>query len=222
MNNDKYKHPKTFHFEFSLSVQSDDKIHKDLSNFTGKRIIVSEKMDGECTSMYPNYYHARSIDSAHNFTRDWCKKLQSYLSKDIPEGWRFVGENVAYYHSINYQDLISYFYLFNIWNEKNFCLSHDETIEFANILDLATPAVFYDGIFDIDALKEIAKNLDTNKHEGFVVRIADSFHHSEYSKSTGKFVRAGHVQSGEHWLKNTYPNRLTSDKTLLKPQIMFL
>ena len=44
----------------------------DLTNFPliGKQVIVTEKMDGENTSMYRHRIHARSIDSLPHPSRD--------------------------------------------------------------------------------------------------------------------------------------------------------
>ncbi len=219
------KYNRTYHLPFSECVHSDDKVIDDLSVFEGKIIVATEKLDGESTSMYRNYMHARSMDSAHNFTRDWVKKLHSILKNDIPEGYRFIFENVAYFHSIEYHNLESFAYLLSIWDDKNYCLSFKDKMEWADILDLATPQVFYKGVFDIDVLQQLAKDIDKNKIEGFVIANVESFHESEFSQNMAKFVRGNHVQPNhetgevEHWLKNTYPNKL-ADKCKVKPFFM--
>lgn len=228
MEQQRIKYPRTYHLPFSKGLQSDDKLIENLDYLYGKEVIASIKMDGENTTFARDFMHARSLDSPHNFTRDWVKKLHSILRHDIPEDWRFCGENVAYYHSIEYDKLDSYFYLFSIWNEKNECLSWDEMQEWANLLDLQTPEVIYRGEFDLKSLENLAKNLDVNKNEGFTVRLADGFHHDDFSKSLTKFVREGHVQPDNkddpnsetsHWLTRTYPNQL-ADPTCVKPHYM--
>lgn len=221
---DKFKYPRTYHLNFSQAVHSDDKIIDSLDNFLGKEIIATEKMDGENTTIARDYFHARSLDSNYNFTRSWIKQLHSMIAHEIPEGYRFCGENLSYYHSIEYNDLDSFFCLFSIWNEKNECLSWDDMMVWADLLDLSTPKVLYRGIFDENKLKEIAKNIDTNTSEGFTVRLTDSFKYDDFSRSLTKWVRAGHVQPSadgkeEHWLKRTYPNKL-KDIYNVKPYYM--
>ncbi len=214
------KYPRTFHLSWS-HPHSDDKTIPDTSIYEGMEIVVTEKLDGENTTIYPDgYLHARSIDSRHNYTRDWAKKMASILSFDIPKGERFVFENVAYYHSIEYNDLESFCYLLSVWTDDDYCLEYDTVLEYAEILDLATPKIFYRGVFDEKVLKEIAENLDLNTTEGFVFRNVNRFHIDDFQKNTGKFVREGHVQtSEEHWLKNTYPNKLSKNKKI-KPFYM--
>lgn len=43
----RYKYPRTSHFVWSKGATSDDKILHDLSNFEGKEVVCSIKMDGE-------------------------------------------------------------------------------------------------------------------------------------------------------------------------------
>ncbi len=227
------KFPRTVHFSWSDSIHDDDKSIQSTEHLMGMEVVVTEKLDGESTSMYKDYMHARSIDSAHNFTRDYAKTLQATLSQDIPDGWIFSFENVAYCHSIFYDNLEGFCYLLKIWKDDGFCLSYDEQCQWADILDLPQPKVFYRGVFDEKKIKSIKNDLDLNKIEGFVVSNTHSFHRDEYQKNVAKFVRKNHVQSNhvtdhlvqkevkevEHWLKNTYPNQL-SQTLRIKPNYL--
>lgn len=129
-----WKYPRTAHLPWSEGKTSDDKTLKDCSQFEGKRVIVTEKMDGENTSIYKDYIHARSIDGRDHWSRSWVKNLQAKIGYEIPDQWRLCGENLYAKHSIGYKDLSSYFALFSIWNENNECLSWDETKEYADTL----------------------------------------------------------------------------------------
>lgn len=107
----RYKYPRTLHLPWSESVQSDDKMVSSCQHFEGKEVVVTEKMDGENTSIYCDGIHARSLDSRHHPSRSWVKGLQARIGWQIPEGWRLCGENVYAVHSIRYDDLESYFSL---------------------------------------------------------------------------------------------------------------
>lgn len=69
----KIKYPKTYHISSSLGVTSDDKIIKDLSFFENEEIVITEKMDGENTTLMQQHYYAISLDSVHHPSRDWVK-----------------------------------------------------------------------------------------------------------------------------------------------------
>ncbi len=114
--------------------------------FADSQIVVTEKLDGENTTLYPDYIHARSLDSRHHPSRAWVKALQASISNDIPDGWRICGENLYARHSIAYENLTSYFYVFAIWNEDNYCLIWSQTQEWAEILGLELPPILYEGL----------------------------------------------------------------------------
>lgn len=70
-----FKYPRTLHLPWSLGSTSDDKFMSNVEHFNGKRIIITEKMDGENTNMYSDKIHARSIDSNHHDSRNWVMCL---------------------------------------------------------------------------------------------------------------------------------------------------
>lgn len=202
------KYPKTFHFDFSLSLQNDDRKLESIDNFIDKRVIVTEKLDGENSTIYSDYYHPRSIIDDGHPSRGWLKQFASTFNYKIPNNWRVCGENMFAEHSIIYNELESYFYCFSIYDENNICIDFDSTLEFCNEFGILHAPVLYDGIFDYNLIKEIYQKLDYSKQEGIVCRIADSFHYSEFGKCVAKAVRPKHIQTDEHWSKNWKPNKL--------------
>jgi hypothetical protein len=218
------KYHRTYHLPWS-HPHKDDKAFSSLHHFEGKEVVVLEKLDGENSTIYSDgYLHARSLDSAHNMTRDWIKRLSSIIRFDIPEGWRFVFENVNYFHSINYNELEGFAYLLSIWDENNTRIGFDDMMEYAEILDLPTPALLYRGVWDETRIRNIAETMDLSKHEGYVVTLTEPVPEDEITTSIAKFVRKNHCQPNKdgivkHWLENTYPNNLKSAKNV-KPHYM--
>lgn len=210
--NNRFKYPRTFNFEWSEGATSDDKIMHDYSNFIGKWVICTIKMDGENSSLMKNYCYARSLDSNNHPSRNWLKGLWGSMCHNIPENWRICGENLYATHSIHYTDLPSYFMVFNIWNEDNMCLNWTDTLVWCELLGLEHVEVIYEGIFDIEIIKKLHENLDLTKDEGFVLRLAESFHYDDFGKSVAKWVRKGHVQTDEHWTtQKIVPNELKTN-----------
>jgi len=193
------KYPRTFHLPWSESKTDDDRTLDNVEHLKGKRVICSLKMDGERTTGYfDGYVHARSIDGEPHHTQSWVRNYLAGILYELPEGWRVNGENVFARHSIKYTNLETYFYMFSIWDNKNRCLSWDETIQWSQLLDTKTVPVFYDGVFDEKVIKSMFEPF-RNKHEGYVIRLADTFHYSQFKHSIGKFVRKNHVQTSNHW-----------------------
>jgi hypothetical protein len=207
MESNKFKYPRTGHFAWSEGATNDDKIQYDLSNFQYEEVVISEKMDGENTTMYPEFFHARSLDSNNHPSRNYVKGIWGNIRYDIPKGWRICGENLYAKHSLYYDNLESYFMCFSIWNENNVCLNIDETLEWCSLLNIVHVPILYRGKFDLDFIRNF--KIDTNVHEGFVMRLAREFHYNDFEKSVVKWVRKGHVQTDEHWsTQKITPNKL--------------
>lgn len=202
-----FKYTRTLHLPWSLGISSDDKILPNTLNFANKQVVVTEKMDGENTSMYNDHIHARSVDSKHHPSRNWVKALHGEIAHKIPPGWRICGENMFATHSIPYYQLDSYFYVFSIWDQDNFCLSWEDTVSYTNKLGLSIPPILYIGLWDERKIRSL--EINTESSEGYVVRISDKFHYDDYSANCAKFVRQNHVQSDEHWMhQSIVPNQL--------------
>lgn len=207
------KYPRTYHLPWSPGVTKDDRVIEDTSIFHGKHVVVTEKMDGECTTMYSDYIHARSIDGRSHPSRDWVKQFHSTIAHEIPAGWRICGENLYAEHSISYENLRSYFYGFSIWNDQNVCLSWNETLDWFNILEIEPVPVLYHGPYDEQLIRALYSPNVWERCEGYVLRLTDSFHYNAFRFSVGKYVRRNHIQTTKHWLygQPVKPNKLRHD-----------
>jgi len=193
------KYPRTLHLPWSLGATSDDKVLRDTSHFEGKVVVVTEKMDGENTTLYQGTLHARSIDSSGGEDRAWVKQFWASIRKEIPEGWRICGENLWAKHSIPYVNLRSHFYGFSIWNGENITLSWEDTLEYFEMIGVQPVPTLFSGIWDQKAIQKLSETLNLSKCEGYVVRLAETFSYEEFGSSVAKFVRKGHVTTGSHW-----------------------
>lgn len=207
MPNKYYKYPRTPHLPWSPGVGGDDIKLQNSTKFIGKHVVVTEKLDGENTTLYLDHIHARSVNSKQHISRNWVKALHGEIAHLIPAGWRVCGENLYAKHSIAYTNLTSYFFVFSIWDETNTCLSWNETIEWSTLLGLETVPVVYRGVWNESSIREIRVDLETQ--EGYVVRNSDNFHYDNFSENMAKWVRKNHVQTDQHWLHaEVIPNQL--------------
>jgi len=204
------KYPRTHHVPWSPGMHKDDRMHTTANQWKGKQVVVTLKKDGENFSIYNNHCHARSISSGGHPSRTWIKNFWASIAHDIPDGFRICGENLYAVHSIKYDNLPSYFLGFSIWNDKNYCLSWDETLEWFSLLGITPVPVIYEGIYDEDLIKNI--KIDTEKEEGYVLRTRDGFSYGEFRKYVAKWVRPAHVQTTKHWMHGqpVIPNGLNN------------
>ena len=126
---------------------------------TGREVVITEKMDGENTTLYRDGLHARSLDSAHHPSRAWIKSFHGRVRQLIPDGWRVSGENMFARHSIAYDQLDSWFYVFSVWDQTDRCLDWDATVRFATELGAPVPRVLFRGLLDRQALKQMKRAL---------------------------------------------------------------
>lgn len=210
----RYKYPRTPHLPWSEGGTKGDSKLYNIHHFIGKKVYVTEKLDGENTTLYRDYMHARSIDSPTNFTRSWVQNFHRAIAHNIPEGWRIVGENVWAEHSIRYENLKSYFYPFAVYDDNNFCLSFDDTEDFLrntvfkdlpNRMKIPTkPKLLYRHYFNRNEIESI--EINKKYQEGYVVRTDEGFHYDDFELHVAKYVRKNHVQTDEHWLRNAKRN----------------
>jgi hypothetical protein len=203
------KYPRTPHLPWSEGMSDDDVMIHNFS-WTGQEVVITIKMDGENTTMYQDFLHARSINSNSHPSRSLVKALHGRICGDIPQGWRICGENLFATHSIHYKNLPSYFMMFSLWDDRDECLSWDETEEWAALLGLDMVPVLYCGPWDEDKIRNLHWQLwNGNQSEGYVVRPSGRFRFRDFRNLVAKFVRRGHITTESHWMhKAVVPNEL--------------
>lgn len=173
-------------------------------NFFANGILVHN-----CT-MYNDYIHARSLADKKHWSKSWIKNFHGGIAHDIPEEMRFVVENLYAKHSIKYDDLESYCYGISAWMNLT-CLDWYTTTDWFELLGIPMVPILYRGIWDEKKIRSIV--LDYEKQEGYVVRLTDSFHYRNFSRSVAKFVRKNHVdQNSHHWFNSVTEINLLKDK----------
>lgn len=194
------KYPRTMHLPWSEGMTSDDRQIHSLAVLRELEVVVTEKMDGENTTMYSDLIHARSVQPLRPLSaRSYVKKLHGLIRQDIPEGWRVCGENMQGVHSIRYENLDSYFLGFSVWDDSNTCLSWYDTLDWFQLLQLTHVPVLFHGSFAEFEKSELVKGTFPRTKEGYVVRPTKAFHLNEFQRCVAKFVRRDHVTTTEHW-----------------------
>ncbi|MBU6342755.1 MAG: 2'-5' RNA ligase [Bacteroidetes bacterium] len=205
MNAEKY--PRTYHFPYSPGATQDDKICWEWEELSGQPLILTEKLDGENTCLKSNGVFARSHAAV---TRNpWAQNMWPVWErvKSDLEGIEVFGENLFGVHSIEYPQLTAYFFVFGI-RENGFWWPWTEVEQWCFLMDLPLVPVYAKGTFSpITLQKTIIEGIKVESafggpREGFVVRPLEGFHQAAFSKNVLKYVRAGHVQTDEHWTRN--------------------
>ncbi len=213
MNTQRSKFPRIPHLPWSSNRTEDDIILDTIMHLEQlEDVVVTEKLDGENTTLYHDYLHTRSVDSKSHPSRDWLKQFHATIRHNIPEEFRICGENMYAKHSIFYTALTTYFYVFTIF-QGDMCLSWNDTVEWCKLIGLETVPVLYREKWDVSAIKACwhGKSVLGEEQEGYVIRNAGSFKFDAFQNNVAKYVRADHVTSSQHWMYETIqPNTLIS------------
>ena len=89
------KYPRTYHLLYSPGTTSDDRFAKDISNIIGKRIIITEKLDGENTGMERGGVYSRS--HATYAVKPWnvgIRELHSVINRMLDEDIMLFGVKI--------------------------------------------------------------------------------------------------------------------------------
>lgn len=203
------KYPRTMHLPNSPGFTKDDKVLKSVDHLLGKQVIYTEKLDGECTGMTRTHIHARSEESNHDESQSWVKQLYyNKIANIIPDNLQIFGENVYAEHSIKYNKLTTFFYVFGIVDlDRKVFLGVSDTLHLCNKYELEYVPILYQGEFNPN-FKVPAKSDFGDIIEGYVVKTVDEFPITNMNLHVAKWVRANHVKSSKHWKKNWKPNEL--------------
>lgn len=195
-----YQYPATPHLPWSETIGVNGVVAGDPSCLIGKEVVVTEKMDGENTTMYSDKLHGKFIDSPYHPSRTWAHGLHSTLRFKINDSQRICGENVFWVKSIIYTALPSYFLVLTIW-ENDICFSWDDTVGICNKLDMDTPPVLYRGEYNEELISSLYNESQRDIMEGYVVRATESFSTDNFDKNVFQFKREAGDGSDLDWIR---------------------
>jgi hypothetical protein len=203
------KYPRSFHLPWSPGGTSDDKRLSDVSALIGAPIVITEKCDGSNLTYTRKSVFSRSHSGPPSHPSfDLAKATHATISHLISQGLSIFCEYCYAVHSIAYMALPSYSLVFGVRDDASgVWWDWDMVSAQASDLGLPTVPLIFRGEVQSEAeLKSLTDHLAREPsvlggaREGVVVRVAGPFKDAEFSRSLGKWVRKGHVQTDEHWM----------------------
>ena len=158
------KYPRSLHATISLGTTSDDRfIPKGyIEVFRKKKLILTEKLDGQNLCFNKNGVYARShtAPTEHPWDRTMIMAWK-FIKNDLGDLELF-GESMYAVHSIEYKKLDSHFYLFGI-RQNGLWLSWDEVKWWGELFDMPTvPEIEIK--YDLDSIVGVSAIKDENYH----------------------------------------------------------
>lgn len=172
-------------------------------------MVVTEKLDGSNTLLHQGAVYGRSV-SAPSLGK-WLAMVRKHHAWKVTETDIFLyGEDIYGVHSIEYDPVPENetFYAFALRFADGSFASFRALLQCAREREIPVVPVLYEGTFrSVAEIRDLVSHAHTQPsalggaREGVVIRLAGAFPASEFHLNVCKSVRAGHVQSDEHWSK---------------------
>lgn len=201
----KIKFPRTTHLPWSPGYTVDDVRARWVDSLWGTEVVVTEKLDGENTSVGRDFVHARSTFGRKSESLGFARNVAAGFQLLLPTNLTLVFENLYAVHGIHY-DCEPRLVLIAAYEQRPdglFVLSWDEITEWGNETGQRVAPVLYRGDFVVPLPSSCftRQSMLGGEQEGYVVRLVGEFPLTEYGTNVFKFVRAGHVaENAEHWM----------------------
>lgn len=210
------RYPKTPYWPYSPSIGRGERVHPDPNRFVGESVVVTEKLDGGNTMLHEGQVYGRSV--AVPSDGKWMAMVKKHHAWKVNESDVYLyGEDIFAVHSIEYGPVPEHstFYAFALRNGNGFFAPFADVEAYSRRKEIpVVPVLFkgrFDSLADVRAFVEEAHAGDSvlgGEREGVVLRLAGGFPGADFATNYCKSVRAGHVQSEDHWTRNWHPCRL--------------
>ncbi len=209
------KYPRTPYWPYSPST-GDGRRLAEPSRFVGEPVVITEKLDGSNTLLCQGAVYARSV--AAPTSAGWLAMARKHHAWKVTAAGVFLyGEDIFGVHSIGYGPVPEdeTFYAFALRDDAGGFSSFGAMADYARRRRIPVVPLLFDGVFPTEgALRSFVEKAQAEpsvlggEREGVVVRLAGSFPAADFDRSVCKSVRAGHVQTDQHWTRNWKPCRL--------------
>jgi len=167
-----------------------------VAGLIGVPVVITEKLDGSNLALTRNAVYARSHSGPPSHPSfAWAKALQARVGAGIDEGVTLFGEYCYAVHSIVYESLPGYFFLFGVrddasgeWWEWDMVAAQAEALELPSV-----PVLFRGTVQSEAELERLVRRLAAEpsvyggEREGMVVRVARGFGNGEFGGALGAY-----------------------------------
>ena len=179
--------------------------------------MITEKLDGSNILLHAGKVYGRSVSNPSE--AKWTAMVKKHHAWKVVEPDVYLyGEDIYGVHSILYEPVPEdqTFYAFALRDSTGAFAPFAELECYAERHAIPVVPVLFRGVFrsiaDLRSFLERAHDEPSvlgGEREGVVMRRASGFPESRFSCNVCKSVRAGHVQSDEHWTRNWKACKIT-------------
>ena len=210
------KYPRTPYWPWSPTIGRGEAVHGNPDRFVGEEVVVTEKLDGGNTLLHAGKVYARSVSAPSE--AKWMAMVKKHHAWKVtePDVWLY-GEDIYGVHSIEYEPVAecATYHAFALRRGDGAFAAFSEVEDYARQRGIPVVPVLFKGVFEsvaeIRAFMARARDDPSalgGEREGVVIRLVRGFPAAAFPNSVCKSVRAGHVQTDEHWTRKWRPCRI--------------
>ena len=210
------KYPGTPYWPWSPAIGRDDDVHPDPARFVDESVVVTEKLDGSSTLLHAGKVYARSVAAPSD--AGWMAMVKKHHAWKVNEpDVHLYGEDIYGVHSIAYEPVAEHetFHAFALGDGDGHFAAFAEVEAYAKRREIPVVPVLFRGCFrSVAEIRGFVKQAHGEpsvlggEREGVVLRVERGFPVAEFRNNVCKSVRAGHVQTDEHWTRKWRPCRI--------------
>ena len=210
------KYHSTPYWPWSPATGRSGDLHSSPSRFVGEFLVLTEKLDGSNTLLHAGRVYGRSVSAPS--AGKWMAMVKKQHAWKVTEPDVYLyGEDIYGVHSIEYQPVSEHetFHAFSLRDGEGVFASFYDLEAYAKQRSIPVVPVLCRGRFrSVQEIQDFLTRADDEpsmlggEREGIVLRLARGFPSAEFANNTCKSVRAGHVQTDEHWTRQWRPCRI--------------
>ena len=208
-------YPRTPCWPWSPSKPPGDRTTSTPEDYLGRPLVITEKLDGAGAALF----QGQAFTRAGNIQAPWLGMARRHHAWKIHGDLVVYGEDLYAVHSIEYEPMRpeETFHAFALRRGDRFAPWDEMAAACGRFGIPLVPTLWQGQASTLAELRQIVKDLHLERSalglvmEGVVIRTFSGFAAATFRRHVCKSVRAGHVQTDEHWRRHWRPAAMVPD-----------
>lgn len=175
----RYQYPPIPHVPWSKSIPMTGAGLKSMNHMKGKEVVLTLHMKSENSALSRDHLHAMTFTGKRYAAGGLIKNFHRKIADNMTISERVIGENLSANHAVAYYDMPSYLLGMQVWH-GGFCLPYNQTLTRLAELGITPVRELWRGIYDEKVIRNIQATLDSEVHEGTLLRTTSGFAYRDF------------------------------------------
>lgn len=182
----RFQYPPIPHVPWSKSIPITGAGLKSMNHMKGKEVVLTLHMKSENSALSRDELHALTFTGKRYAAGGLIKTFYRQIVDNMAISERIIGENLSANHAVAYYDMPSYLLGMQIWH-GGFCLPYNQTLTRLEELGITPVRELWRGIYDEKVIRSIQATLDSDVHEGTLLRTTSGFSYRDFHQHVAMY-----------------------------------